>query len=1188
MALSANLKHRLLLFLGSTFQTELTDAIDAGGGGGGGSGDITSVTAGTGLTGGGVTGAVTLNVNVGTTSNKIVQLDSSARLPAVDGSQLINLPSGGGGSGDITSVTAGTGLTGGGITGAVTLNVDVGTTASKIVQLTGAAKLPAVDASLLTNIDFSPPSDGGGDLGTTAKRFAEVHVMQAVAPDATVQIDFDNRQLKNEDDEIALDWSDTNIDINGRNIINSAEPTVSHHLATKGYVDSVVVSGGANTDLGNLDVETAVNASLVPDTDGTLDLGSEDFSWLNVWASNLQSAAMEDLNIGSGAVAVDEDSGDVIISPATVSGTGTRGKIVLADGSEGVTDELWASTGVDGAGAWSDLASLGIVETSDLGVAGGVATLDGGGKVPIAQLPNSIMQYVSVWNASTNTPTLADGVGNANEDIGNVYRVSVAGTIDLGSGSISYDVGDYVILNASKVFEKSDTTDAVASVNGSVGIVTVNAINELTGDVTASAASGSQSKAATIANLAVTNAKIANSTIDLTAKVTGTLPSANGGTSQSTYTTGDIIYASATNTLSKLAIGSSNQILTVIAGIPSWQTVSGTANTALSNLAATAVNVSIVPNTDNSINLGSTAKGFITTYTRNVVNPTFSSNLALSTTTTTGSVDSGQINLTTGDVAVSQTGGSINLLTGKASSGNGSGAITITTGQAASARANISLEALNIVIRGFGNAYPGRLQFNDRSNTNTVTLKPPDGLNSTGINAALYIPQILSPATGAEVLLNANTDRFFLNPQQYNTGTVSQSGTTVTGSGTAFTSAMIGSYLTYLNGVYGGVITAVGGGTSMTVNTSQTVTSQAFSINYPGMYANSMPLLRPNGISIVVPTGVSSTSGGTLAAGNNYARIVAVDASGLTMTLPESAAVATTGATSSITWSWTAMYGAVSYQIWVATSSGAEASFFTSTANTFVQTTTTGSAGTMPTVNNLTNFVSSRGMHAINLLAKGTTTTATAAGTTTLTNVSTTNQQFTGTTTQTVVLPSALTLPVGAQFSVMNRSTGAITINMNGGSLLATAPSSTEYKLTLVSNATAAGTWDALGIGVATFLNNHIKSTQTTAPVATVDANAGTGATASVANATDTAGIINLTSTAVAPSAGSQVSVAFNSAYTTAPIVTITPRNADTANFAVASGVYVTTTASAMVINFANQDAVGHAYSWFYHVIETQ
>ena len=42
-------------------------------------------------------------------------------------------------------------------------------------------------------------------------------------------------------------------------------------------------------------------------------------------------------------------------------------------------------------------------------------------------------------------------------------------------------------------------------------------------------------------------------TISLTAGVSGTLPAANGGTGNSSYTTGDILYASGTTTLSKLA-----------------------------------------------------------------------------------------------------------------------------------------------------------------------------------------------------------------------------------------------------------------------------------------------------------------------------------------------------------------------------------------------------------------------------------------------------------------------------------------------------------------------------------------------------------------------------------------------------------------------------------------------------------
>ena len=53
-------------------------------------------------------------------------------------------------TGSVTVVNSGTGLLGGPITTNGTLNVDVGTAASKILQLNASAQVPAVDGSLLT------------------------------------------------------------------------------------------------------------------------------------------------------------------------------------------------------------------------------------------------------------------------------------------------------------------------------------------------------------------------------------------------------------------------------------------------------------------------------------------------------------------------------------------------------------------------------------------------------------------------------------------------------------------------------------------------------------------------------------------------------------------------------------------------------------------------------------------------------------------------------------------------------------------------------------------------------------------------------------------------------------------------------------------------------------------------------
>jgi hypothetical protein len=59
-----------------------------------------------------------------------------------------------------------------------------------------------------------------------------------------------------------------------------------------------------------------------------------------------------------------------------------------------------------------------------------------------------------------------------------------------------------------------------------------------------------------------------------------------GGTNQTTYTTGDILYASAANTLSKRAIGTAGQVLTVSGGVPVWSTPSGGTVTTVSVVSA--------------------------------------------------------------------------------------------------------------------------------------------------------------------------------------------------------------------------------------------------------------------------------------------------------------------------------------------------------------------------------------------------------------------------------------------------------------------------------------------------------------------------------------------------------------------------------------------------------------------------
>jgi hypothetical protein len=200
-----------------------------------------------------LTGTPTLGTaaaeDVGTSAGNVVQLDGSARLPAVDGSQLTNLPSGATTLGALTDVdttgvvdtnvlkydsgtstwvdgavaysevtgtptlatVATTGaysdLTGtptlatvattgaySDLTGTPTLGtaaaLDVGTSANNVVQLNGSAQLPAVDGSLLTGITATVAAlNDIGDVSAAAPNNGDVIAYNSTSGDweATAQ-----------------------------------------------------------------------------------------------------------------------------------------------------------------------------------------------------------------------------------------------------------------------------------------------------------------------------------------------------------------------------------------------------------------------------------------------------------------------------------------------------------------------------------------------------------------------------------------------------------------------------------------------------------------------------------------------------------------------------------------------------------------------------------------------------------------------------------------------------------------------------------------------------------------------------------------------------------------------------------------------------------------------------------------
>ena len=136
------------------------------------------------------------------------------------------------------------------------------------------------------------------------------------------------------------------------------------------------------------------------------------------------------------------------------------------------------------------------------------------------------LNYQGTWNASTNTPTLASGVGS-NSDY---YVVSVAGSTNL-NGVTDWQVGDWAIFNGT-AWQKIDQTNLVVSVNGQTGAVTLTTtdISEGTNQYFTTARARSSISGNTGITYNSTTGVITNSSPDQTVALTGAGTTSISGT----------------------------------------------------------------------------------------------------------------------------------------------------------------------------------------------------------------------------------------------------------------------------------------------------------------------------------------------------------------------------------------------------------------------------------------------------------------------------------------------------------------------------------------------------------------------------------------------------------------------------------------------------------------------------------
>ena len=149
-------------------------------------------------------------------------------------------------------------------------------------------------------------------------------------------------------------------------------------------------------------------------------------------------------------------------------------------------------------------------------------------------------------------------------------NIGTGNTGTAAATAINIDTSNNVTFQKNVTVTGSLTGTLTGNITGNAATVTTNA--NLTGDVTSV---GNATTLAASGASAGTYGQVTVNTKGLVTSGTTATDATHGGTGQTTFTTGDILYASATNTLSKLAIGSTGNILTVASGVPSWAAAAG-------------------------------------------------------------------------------------------------------------------------------------------------------------------------------------------------------------------------------------------------------------------------------------------------------------------------------------------------------------------------------------------------------------------------------------------------------------------------------------------------------------------------------------------------------------------------------------------------------------------------------------
>lgn len=244
-------------------------------------------------------------------------------------------------------------------------------------------------------------------------------------------------------------------------------------------------------------------------------------------------------------------TGDIIYS---ADGAGTPAALVIGGVGEVLTVSAgglpeWSAAGVAGS-----VVSVSVVSAN--GFAGSVANPTTTPAITLSTTLTGLLQgNGTAMTAITNSVT-----------VGQTLRVTGANTYAWGALNLSTAAaitGDLPLANLAQ-----GTARSVLGVTGNA-----------TADYAPIQGTSNQVLVVNSAGTALTFGQLNLASVSA---VTGILDEVNGGTGQSTFATGDILYASGVNTLAKRTAGTPGQVLTMAGGVPTWATLGGGSGTVTS------------------------------------------------------------------------------------------------------------------------------------------------------------------------------------------------------------------------------------------------------------------------------------------------------------------------------------------------------------------------------------------------------------------------------------------------------------------------------------------------------------------------------------------------------------------------------------------------------------------------------